>query len=155
MTYAILFTLRIYSVVSCTRSPCFSGCSLRSSVPPCLQARRDREGAPGRVQRAAPGARRRAPDGQQGPHGGLLKRHDRPHVERGVPQRCADRLRRCIFPLGKGIVRCEIGFFVAKMFFIQCMSTLCKSYQLLQQRERFIENVFYLVFSFIFTFVMN
>ncbi len=41
-------------------------------------ARRDREGAPGRVQRPAPGARRRAPDRRPGPDG-RLPEHGRDH----------------------------------------------------------------------------
>ena len=44
----------------------------RGRAPPAVlgdPARRDREGAPGRVQRPAPGARRRPPDGRPGPHG--------------------------------------------------------------------------------------
>ena len=43
-------------------------------------ARRDREGAPGRVQRPAPGPRRRAPDRQPGSHG-RLQEHRRHHDE--------------------------------------------------------------------------
>ena len=40
--------------------------------------RRDREGAPGRLQHAAAGLRRRQPDGRQGPQGGLPQ-HDHHH----------------------------------------------------------------------------
>ena len=43
--------------------------------------RRDREGASGRVQRAAAGARRRAPDRRAGPHGRLPQHADRDDVE--------------------------------------------------------------------------
>ena len=43
--------------------------------------RRDREGAPGRVQRAAAGARRRAADRRAGPHGRLPQHADRDDVE--------------------------------------------------------------------------
>ena len=45
---------------------------------PGRAARRDREGAPGRVQRPAPGARRRAPDRLPGPHR-RLQEHGRDH----------------------------------------------------------------------------
>ena len=53
----------------------------RGRPPPAVPgdpARRDREGAPGRVQRPAPGARRRAPDRRPGPHG-RLQEHGRDH----------------------------------------------------------------------------
>ena len=43
--------------------------------------RRDREGAPGRVQRAAAGARRRPPDRRPGPHGRLPQHADRDDLE--------------------------------------------------------------------------
>ena len=46
----------------------------RGRPPPALlrgPLRRDREGAPGRLQHAAAGAGRRPPDGFEGPHGGL------------------------------------------------------------------------------------
>ena len=43
--------------------------------------RRDREGAPGRVQRAAAGARRRPPDRRPGPHRGLQEHRDRDDLE--------------------------------------------------------------------------
>ena len=43
--------------------------------------RRGREGAPGRVQRAAAGARRRPPDRQPRPHGGLPQHADRADLE--------------------------------------------------------------------------
>ncbi len=57
--------------------------------------RRDREGAPGRVQRAAAGARRRAPDRRAGPHGRLPQHADRDDVEPrlGLPRRPAGRAR--------------------------------------------------------------
>ena len=44
-------------------------------------ARRSREGAPGRVQRAAAGARRRPPDRRPGPHGRLPQHRDRDDLE--------------------------------------------------------------------------
>ena len=65
--------------------------------------RRDREGASGRVQRAAAGARRRPPDGRAGPHGRLPQHADHHDLEprrgisrrarrgRGCRQRCATR----------------------------------------------------------------
>ena len=43
--------------------------------------RRDREGAPGRVQRAAAGARRRPHDRRPGPHGRLQEHGDRDDLE--------------------------------------------------------------------------
>ena len=43
--------------------------------------RRDREGAPGRVQRAAAGARRRPPDRRAGPHRRLPQHADRDDLE--------------------------------------------------------------------------
>ena len=63
--------------------------------------RRDREGASGRVQRAAAGARRRPPDRRAGPHGRLPQHADRDDVEprrrlpgepaRGAGHRCGAR----------------------------------------------------------------
>ena len=44
-------------------------------------ARRDREGAPGRVQRAAAGAGRRPHDRRPGPHGGLQEHRDRDDLQ--------------------------------------------------------------------------
>ena len=57
--------------------------------------RRDREGAPGRVQRAAAGARRRAADRRAGPHGRLPQHADRDDLEPrfAVPRRPAGRRR--------------------------------------------------------------
>ena len=52
----------------------------RGGAPQALlggAARRGREGAPGRVQRAAAGARRRPPDRRPGPHGGFPQHGDR------------------------------------------------------------------------------
>ena len=49
-----------------------------AAAVPGRAARRDREGAPGRVQRPAPGARRRAAHGLAGPHG-RLQEHRRDH----------------------------------------------------------------------------
>ena len=46
--------------------------------------RRGREGAPGRVQRAAPGARRRPPDRRPGAHGRLPQHADRADLEPGL-----------------------------------------------------------------------
>ena len=43
--------------------------------------RRSREGAPGRLQRAAAGARRRPHDRRPGPHGGLQEHGDRDDLE--------------------------------------------------------------------------
>ena len=68
----------------------------RSRAAPALSGRavrRDREGASGRVQRAAAGARRRAPDRRPGPHGRLQEHADHPDVEhrRGVPRRAEGR----------------------------------------------------------------
>ena len=65
-------------------------------------AGRDREGAPGRVQRPAPGPRRRAAHRQPGPHGGLQEHrrdHDQQHrqpADPGVrrPARAARTTRR-------------------------------------------------------------
>ena len=55
--------------------------------------RRDREGAPGRVQRAAAGARRRPPDRRAGPHGRLPQHADRHDLEprRRLPGQPAGR----------------------------------------------------------------
>ena len=55
--------------------------------------RRDREGAPGRVQRAAAGARRRAPDRRSGPHRRFPQHADRHDVEprRRIPGQPAGR----------------------------------------------------------------
>ena len=55
--------------------------------------RRDREGAPGRVQRAAAGARRRPPDRRPGPHRRLPQHADRDDVEprRRLPGQPAGR----------------------------------------------------------------
>ena len=59
--------------------------------PYCVApARRDREGAPRGVRRAAAGARRRTPDGRPGPHGRLPQHgadHDLEHPQRR--RRCA------------------------------------------------------------------
>ena len=62
----------------------------RSRAPAALPGgpvRRDREGAPRRVQRAAAGARRRPPDRRPGPHGRLQEHADHHDVEHrlGVP----------------------------------------------------------------------
>ena len=46
--------------------------------------RRGREGARGRVQRAAAGAGRRPPDRRPGPHGGLQEHHHRADLEPGL-----------------------------------------------------------------------
>ena len=56
--------------------------------------RRDREGAPGRVQRAAAGARRRPADRRPGPHGRLPQHGDRDDVEPRVAQDPADDRQR-------------------------------------------------------------
>ena len=56
----------------------------RAGAPQALlgdPVRRDREGAPGRVQRAAAGARRRPPDRRPGPHRGLQEHGDRDDLE--------------------------------------------------------------------------
>ena len=56
----------------------------RGGAPPALSGdpvRRDRKGAPRRVQRAAAGARRRTPDRRPGPHGRLPQHHHHPDVE--------------------------------------------------------------------------
>ena len=53
-------------------------------------AGRDREGAPGRLQRAAAGAGRRPDDGRAGPHRGLQEHGHRDDVEPGVAQDPAD-----------------------------------------------------------------
>ena len=47
--------------------------------------RRDREGAPRRVQRAAPDARRRPADRRPGPHGGLQEHHRHHDLEHRQP----------------------------------------------------------------------
>ena len=57
-------------------------------------AGRDREGAPGRLQRAAAGAGRRPDDGRAGPHRGLQEHGHRDDVEPGVAQDPADGGRR-------------------------------------------------------------
>ena len=73
----------------------------RGGPPPAVPgraARRDREGPPGRLQRPAPGPRRRPPDRRPGPHGRLQEHghhHDQQHrqrVDRG--QRRPVRRRR-------------------------------------------------------------
>ena len=59
----------------------------RSRAPPSLRrhlVRRGGEGAPGRVQRAAAGARRWAPHRRPGPHRGLPQHRDHHDVEPGV-----------------------------------------------------------------------
>ena len=69
----------------------------RAGAPQALQrdpARRSREGAPGRVQRAAAGARRRPDDRRAGPHGRLQEHRDRDDVEPGLAQDPADDRRR-------------------------------------------------------------
>ena len=56
----------------------------RGGAAPALSGgpvRRDREGASGRVQRAAAGARRRAPDRRPGPHGRLPQHAHRDDLE--------------------------------------------------------------------------
>ena len=60
--------------------------------------RRDREGAPGRVQRAAAGARRRPPDRRPGPHRRLPQHADRDDLE--------SRLRVSGQPAGRPGHRC-------------------------------------------------
>ena len=72
----------------------------RGGAPPAVRGgpvRRDREGAPRRLQRAAAGARRRAADRRQGPHG-RLPQHGRDHdLERRLgpdPGGLAPRRRR-------------------------------------------------------------
>ena len=72
----------------------------RSRAPPAVfrgAVRRDREGAPRRVQRAAAGAGRRPPDRRAGPHGGFQE-HDRDHDQQrgqrahpGIPRRFRGR----------------------------------------------------------------
>ena len=57
-------------------------------------ARRDREGAPGRVQRAAAGARRRPDDRRPGPHGRLQEHGHRDDVESRLAEDPADDRRR-------------------------------------------------------------
>ena len=57
-------------------------------------ARRGREGAPGRVQRAAAGARRRPHDRRPGPHGRLQEHGDRDDVEPRLADDPADVRRR-------------------------------------------------------------
>ena len=76
----------------------------RGRAPPALQRgalRRDREGAPGRVQRAAPDPRRRAPHRRPGPHRRLQERgpdhdleHRQPVHRRARPGRSARSSRR-------------------------------------------------------------
>ena len=59
----------------------------RGRAPPSLcrdPARRSREGAPGRVQRAAAGARRRPPHRRPGPHRGLPQHRDHHDLEPGI-----------------------------------------------------------------------
>ncbi len=76
--------------------------------------RRGREGASGRVQRAAAGAGRRSPDRRAGPHGRLQEHADHPDLQPGQlasggPEgrrarrdRCASRSwRRCAGPSGR------------------------------------------------------
>ena len=60
-----------------------------AAAVPGRPARRDREGPPGRVQRPAPGARRRAPDRRPGPDG-RLQEHARHHDQQ---RRLADHRR--------------------------------------------------------------
>jgi energy-coupling factor transporter ATP-binding protein EcfA2 len=57
-------------------------------------ARRGREGAPGRVQRAAAGARRRPHDRRPGAHGGLQEHRDRDDLQPRQPDDPADGRRR-------------------------------------------------------------
>ena len=62
-------------------------CADRGGPPPALPGdpvRRGREGAPGRVQRPAAGAGRRAADRRPGPHGRLPQHHDRADLEPGL-----------------------------------------------------------------------
>ena len=70
----------------------------RGRPPPAVPgrpARRDREGPPGRLQRAPPGPRRRPADRQPGPDRGLQEHdhhHDQQHRQRGHRgQRCPER----------------------------------------------------------------
>ena len=67
----------------------------RGGPAPALRGgalRRDREGPPRRLQRAAAGARRRAPDRRQGPHGGLPQ-HGAHHDQRTWPRTSSRRWR--------------------------------------------------------------
>jgi hypothetical protein len=57
-------------------------------------ARRGREGAPGCLQRAAAGARRRPHDRRPGPHRGLQEHRDRHDLQPGQPDDPADVARR-------------------------------------------------------------
>ena len=69
----------------------------RAGAPQALlgdPVRRDREGAPGRVQRAAAGARRRPHDRRPGPHGGLQEHRDRDDLEPRLADDPADGGRR-------------------------------------------------------------
>ena len=72
----------------------------RARPKPCGAAlsgdsvRRDREGASGRVQRAAAGARRRPPDGRPGPHGRLQEHADRHDPRTSVPSSWPTRASR-------------------------------------------------------------
>ena len=56
-------------------------------------ARRDRESAPGRVQPAAAGARRRYPDRRPGPQGGLPQHHHHHDLEHRCPRPAGLRSR--------------------------------------------------------------
>ena len=53
--------------------------------------RRGREGPPGRVRRAAAGARRGTADRRSGPHGGLPQHHPHPDLEPGFRRRARSR----------------------------------------------------------------
>ena len=60
----------------------------RTGAPPALfggAVRRNRKGAPGRIQRPAADSRRRPPDRWPGPHGQLQEHGDRDDLQRGHP----------------------------------------------------------------------
>ena len=68
----------------------------RGGPPPALPGgavRRGREGAPRRVQRAAAGARRRAPDRRAGPRGRFLQHADHPDLATSAASTSPDRGR--------------------------------------------------------------
>ena len=68
----------------------------RGRPPPAVHRdplRRDREGPPRRLQRAAPGARRRPPDRRPGPHGRLPQHRHHHDVEHRLPTVIARRSR--------------------------------------------------------------
>ena len=70
----------------------------RGGAAPAVQrgpVRRDREGAPGRVQRPAADPRRRSADRRQGPHGGLQEHGDHHDQQR--------RQRRMVEPAAPGL----------------------------------------------------